>query len=274
MLFMAIQQSIQQSAPEILLSTSSAFGWRGYRIDKYNNLADSQYYFQIDYGNSHILLFQECYRIDFQYFYPFRLEINLKDVRFFYLNQQEQVAFLRNFIKYALAEGALWQNSDYRKSVVHVEFLLGKETSSNTKDSAQNFGQVSEKYLFVAPMQESIFSMLGNSIDRMTQVVLSRTNTKEFNTHWRNWSFRGYKMKINEPNGAEPAGRFKYVWRIYFDNPTFICFELYDGRDTHTLYPPLHMNDEFLNLPENEQQNAIDGFVKKSLESLLTKFNS
>lgn len=271
MLFWVLQNSVK---PKIELSTSSAFGWRGYQFDEYSNLAPSRYGFQIYYGNPEILLCQESYRdSNNQYFYPFKRKINLQETEFFSFTKQEQIIFLEDFVNYGLAECILWQNSDYRKSKIPPEYRTGKKVT-NWRVNAQDFGQVSDKYLLAAPMQEKLFAMLENSLDRMTLLVLSRTNTKEVNTQWRNWAFRGFKMKINEPDGAEPPGRFEYVWRIYFQKPTFIYFEFYDGKSTQKLQPPFEMNSEFLNSAESQQQIAIDNFVKKSLESLLTRFTS
>jgi hypothetical protein len=246
------------------ISTSSAFIWRGYQIDRYKNLAASQYYFEIYYEDSHILRFQESYK-DSKYEYPFRLERDLKETGFFYLNQQEQTAFLENFVKDALEKAVVWQDSKDRKSIVPAKFIFGKKRT-NLKESVKKFGQVSEEYLRVSPMQKEIFSMLGKSLDRMTKLVLSRTNTREPNSQWRNWTFRGYRMKINRPDGTKPPGPFDYTWRIYFYEPTLICFETNGGKKSRRLsYLP--MDDEFLNSSENEQQMSIDGFVKKSLES-------
>ena len=130
--FELLYSAMQTSMPGALLSTTGCMGWRGYRVDSYNNLALRQYYCQIYTGKPNELVFQEAYKDtdrkslntdsrDAQYHiyggdysYPFSLSLNLYKARFFNYTVSEQSEFLVNYVSYASEQAQRWQNSDAR----------------------------------------------------------------------------------------------------------------------------------------------------------------
>jgi hypothetical protein len=110
-----LEESLKEALPGVKLSKESAFAWRGYQIEKYPGLKDSQYYCQIYLGTPEILAFFEYYDMSH---YPFQVEFNLLTNGFFNISDTSQKELLVGFIKMATNEAINWNQSQKRQEIV------------------------------------------------------------------------------------------------------------------------------------------------------------
>lgn len=110
-----LEESLMDVLPGVELRCESAFSWRGYQIQKYPGLKDSQYYCQIDLGIPHVLTFFEYYEMSHQ---PFRVELDLITNGFFTLPYEKQKEMLVDFIKKTSSEAMKWNESQKRQEIV------------------------------------------------------------------------------------------------------------------------------------------------------------
>lgn len=110
-----LEESLRDVLPGVELRCESAFSWRGYQIQEYPDLKDSQYYCQIELGIPNVLAFFEYYEMSHQ---PFRVEIDLETSGFFALTYGAQKEMLVDFITKASNEAKKWNGSQKRKEIV------------------------------------------------------------------------------------------------------------------------------------------------------------
>jgi hypothetical protein len=110
-----LEESLRDVLPGVELRCESAFSWRGYQIQKYSGLKDSQYYCQIDLGIPSVLTFFEYYEMSHQ---PFRVELNLITNGFFTLSYEAQREMLVDFIRKTSNEAIKWNESQKRQEIV------------------------------------------------------------------------------------------------------------------------------------------------------------
>ena len=110
-----LEESLRNVLPGVELRCESAFAWRGYQIQKYPGLKDSQYYCQIYIGTPNVLTFFEYYEMSHK---PFRAEFNLMTHGFFTLSYEAQKEMLVGFIRKATNEAIKWNESQKRQEIV------------------------------------------------------------------------------------------------------------------------------------------------------------
>ncbi len=114
-----LREALETAMPDVKgvkLRREAAFSWRGYQIEEFPGLKDSQYYCQIELGNPNVLGFFEYYEMSHQ---PFRADFDLSANGFFVLTTYEaQKQMLVDFIKQALAEALTWNASKKRQEIV------------------------------------------------------------------------------------------------------------------------------------------------------------
>jgi hypothetical protein len=110
-----LEESLKEVLPDVELRCESAFSWRGYQIQKYSRLKDSQYYCQIDFGMPNVLTFFEYYEMSHQ---PFRVELDLIKTGYFTLPYEAQKEMLIDFIRKSSNEAIKWNESRKRQEIV------------------------------------------------------------------------------------------------------------------------------------------------------------
>jgi hypothetical protein len=110
-----LDESLKDVLPGVELRCESAFSWRGYQIQKYPGLKDSQYYCQIQLDVPHVLGFFEYYEMSHQ---PYRVELDLIKNGFFTLAHEDQKKMLVDFIRKASSEAMKWNESRKRQEIV------------------------------------------------------------------------------------------------------------------------------------------------------------
>lgn len=258
---------------EAKLSKTGAFVWRGYRIDEYRELAKRQYYCLVYPNSPEILIFEESYKDvqksgDERYQYPFRLYLNLSKCSFFVLDKVEQKELLAGFIRFAAQAALTWQQSEGRRAVVPSEFLHGFETPRNPREPAVRINQVPSAYVKSLPLQTQLLEMLAAAIKEVIPELpqpFSQGVDLRPNAQWRNWHFRGYRMKILTVDGSRPAGPTPYLWRIYHEHPSTISVLGYDGEVTDEIERFDLKKGSFFDAEKSEQFEMIKSFVGRVL---------
>ena len=111
-----LEEALREAMPGMELERESAYAWRGYQIENYPGLKDSQYYCQIYLSSPNILAFFEYYEMSH---HPFQAEVDLAALGFFILSTYEdQKKSLVEFIKQASTEAIAWNASQRRQQVV------------------------------------------------------------------------------------------------------------------------------------------------------------
>lgn len=238
----------------VLISRNGAYVWRGYRIDKYQDLASGQYYCQIYSGDPDSftrhdgsinafsckdLIFQEAYKDPRHkptdkrenkhciktgdYYYPFQVSLDLYRSRFFLLSVSEQHTMLKNFVAMAAEQALIWQHSEARLKMTNQEFIIGKKQRRSPVKNRRMYGQIGIEFLDVWMIQDYLFAVLARSLhnnaQRITgnQIAYFRPNANIYN-----FDFRGYRLKFD---GLFEGSQSDYRWAIYFENPELLqCF--------------------------------------------------
>lgn len=110
-----LEESLRLVLPGVKLRCESAFSWRGYQIQKYPGLKDSQYYCQIYFNTPHILTFFEYFEMSHK---PFRVDFDLVAHGFFTLQYEAQKEMLIDFIRESSNEAIRWNESQKRQEIV------------------------------------------------------------------------------------------------------------------------------------------------------------
>ena len=260
--FEVLFDSILKSCRGIELSNTAAFGWRGFRIDKYMNLARCQYYFQINTNCPRELILHEVYN-DGRYRYPwkdhpvFDLELN----GFFNFSKANQRDLLVEFTALAVQQAMVWQNSEARKVQVPADFFYGNVTLTNYVQMRVIFEKIPPEFVSATVTQNQIFTSLKDAILFEVSARMGRQAILEPNTSWFNWDFRGLRMKICDQDGIKPSGPTPFVWRIYYRQPAVIRFESEYGQRE------MNLEDEaFLTLQQEQQSEWLGRFVRNALD--------
>jgi hypothetical protein len=246
----------------IALSNTAAYGWRGFRIDHYKDLAFSQYFLYIYTQNPNLLLLLEEYN-DGRYHYPWQAHpvFDLKLNGFYQMTKIQQKNVLVDFIAQAVNQALEWQGSDQRRELLPARFLHGHETSSNNLPMRAIYEKIPPETSLSTILQNQLFEALSQIIRSEVQARLGRQVVLEPNTNWFNWEFRGLRMKICAEDGSVPAGPFPHTWRIYYRQPAAIRFESHRGE--HTLAMD---NGGFFFLNAKHQSEWLTWFVRQSLD--------
>ena len=261
-LFEMLFDSLLRSCRGITLSNMACFGWRGFRIDQYQDLARNQFTFQIETTHPKILTLKEAYH-DVRYHYPwdehpqFDLELN----GFFEKTKKEQRELLVEFTFQAIEQANEWQRSDLRKTRIPAQYLDGRSASSYNLQVRAIYEQIPPETLQSVLIQNQIFLTLDEAIRGEVQARMDRKVELEPNTSWYNWDFRGLRMKICDPDGLTPPGPYQYFWRIYYRQPAIIRFE------TENWQWIMSLDDvEFVTLNLKQQTEWLILFVRQALD--------
>lgn len=278
--FSMLHHAMLESMPNIEISGSGAWGWRGYRVDSFKDLARGLFYCQIYAYDPNILIFKESYNyppyhpIDPRdteygiksgdYYHPFWITLNLFQLRFFYFTEVEQFELLRNFVSYAALQAGLWQKSELRArpEITSKEYLLGNnKISPNPLSHPNGFQQVPIDYLDLLPLQESLFGKLESVLES----ILGK-NIKWFlpNAAWQNWGFRGYRLNISGGDSAD------YVWEIYYKEPEKLNCYLY-GNGKRKLEGYLDIcTTEYFDQNDEQKEKTLRKFVSSTLGQVIS----
>lgn len=273
-----------------LVSRNGAYVWRGYRIDKYQDLAPGQYYCQIypgdpdrfirDDGSINAfsckdLVFQEAYK-DSQhkptderenkhciktgdYYYPFQVSLDLYRSRFFLLSLSEQHIMLKNFIAMAAEQALLWQRSEARLKTTNQEFLTGKKQHRSPVKNRRMFERISMDFLDVWMIQDYLFFVLTRSIQNNAQRITDKAIAYlRPNASIYNFDFRGYRLKFD---GLFEGSQSDYRWAIYYENPELLQCFINDGKRL-VLHQKYNLKDHgWFDLTVEQQENEMLNFV-------------
>lgn len=260
-----LYQAMLSAMPDVKISTTGAYGWRGYRIDLYQSLAINQYYCQFYPHEPNVLLFKESFNFKGKYQNPFVIKKDLHEAGFFSMIQLEQLSFLTDFVQTAAEQALIWQESEERKNIVPEEFLMGKPIRRRELKVEISFKKVPEVFLRAFPMQDHFFKLLASAIEKACKEVFQREADLHENNNWQNWEFRGYRMKIRKTTGEIPKGSSDFTWRIYFDSPDLLNCELYKGRGYSAILP-FHLDIDFLSASEQEQSEHLYQYALQALK--------
>jgi hypothetical protein len=272
---------------------NGAYGWRGYQIDQYQNLARGQYYCQVYPGNPdqflrgngtinsftcRELVFQEAYEdskhtpIDEReqkhciqtgnYYYPFQVSLDLYRSRFFLLNKEEQFAVLKTFVSCASDQALIWHRSNARLQVTNSNFLEGKEVNRKPPKS-EPFGKVNVEFLDIWGMQDDLFTTLKKILRENASKIIGKDIRWLWpNANINNFDFRGYRLKFEN---FLPGNRFDYLWAIYFKEPKYKFLGCFTPEKRLIHNYNLEEN-AFFDLACEEQDKELMKFVTKCLK--------
>ncbi len=261
-----LYDALSLEMPDGFLSTTGAYVWRGYRIDSYKNLAACQYYCQIYSDDPEILLFQESFLTKGHYFHhELGRVINLVEEDFFSKVREDQLYFLRDFVKSALSEALIWQDSEERKVIVPKKFISGGKINRHKLNGKKSFEKVSEDFIHAIPMQKGIFDLLCKAIRSASESIYSKKVQLRPNASWYNFDFRGYRMKFINPQGKASVGPSDYVWRIYFKEPNILSCENKNKYDSPPM-PSFQISKEFLSGSEVEKLERLTQYTTQCLQ--------
>jgi hypothetical protein len=260
--FELLFDAIQRACPGILLSNTAAFGWRGFRIDHYRELASNQYFCHVHTDNPKILRFEEVYN-DGRYRYPWNEfpQLDLELNGFFNLPRNDQRNLLVEFIFLAMEHALQWQESSERKNRVNSSYFHGHEAPSNPSPMRVIFNKIPIEFIQSTPTQNQIFIALQEIIHTEILNRLNREVILEVNTNWFNWEFRGLRMKICDELGLKPPGPTPYLWRIYYRKPAVICFKMENRSHEMSLG-----EGGFFSLSIEQQYECFILFVRQALD--------
>jgi hypothetical protein len=255
-----------KSMPEAIISASGAYVWRGYRIDKYQDLTSGHYYCQIYPQDTKKLLFQEGYldptrqvsqfEKDYQiqqgqYYYPFSESLDLVHSRFFDFDKNDQFMLLEKFIIYAAEKACHWQNSDARNKGEGEPNQKGRRPRFVPVRKQGTFGRVSIEFL--------------QAWEDQTQVLknIKKILCKDFPNHeWirpnasiHNFWFRGMRLKL--PGETETSR-----WEIHFDDFGKVKFRIPKGR--RNIFDLVE--NGFFDLSTPEQTKQLQQFIHASMD--------
>jgi len=280
--FSMVYQAMIECMPEVEISGSGAWVWRGYRIDSYKNLAKGLFYCQIYTHDPNILMFKESYKnekyksldpLDIKYkikdggyYHPFWSTLNLFQSRFFLLKTSEQYDLIRNFVSYASKQALIWQDSETRSrpDITSKKYLSGNEKiQKNILSVFSEYDRVTSDYLKFIPMQNDLFS---NLIDRVKIKLDGNYKWLRPNAHWMNWDFRGYRLKIFSGDSAD------FVWKIYYEKPeNLVAISNDDKNKKESPYFDIKLT-EYFDKNNEEQNQLLDNFIQYSLVSRIKNF--
>jgi len=266
--FEMLHDAMLVSLPRALLSKTGAFVWRGYRVDDYRELAQSQYYCLVRAWTGtdpNVLLFTESYLHKGRYHFPFERSFDLVSTGFLQLDKAEQKSRLVEFVSGAATDALDWQKSSERVQVVPPELLKGKRCGRNPKDSVTRYDRVAREPANVYKAQDTLFRMLGESIQ---SVLAQERVVLRPNSQWRNWDFRGYRMRLHPPEGSKPGGPIPYRWVIYYDIPSVIFLQHYDGQTVERIASLELKRTSFFDLEGDEQFEVIRSFAQEGLRTI------
>jgi hypothetical protein len=255
---------------------NGAYGWRGYQITHFHDLAPNQYYCEI-YPNvnglTKQLVFQESYKdpgcqptdeyaiaegikIN-QYCYPFQVSLDLYRARFFLMELNEQFALLRNFISYAAQQALLWQHSTLRAQSTSPEFLNGTDTIPDRRKGKDiEIHRVEMAFMEAWNTQHNLFQKLKVALSPyQPPQALTESDWWRQNAHVSHFDFRGFFMK----SGKLIPDAFDIRWMIYYTEPHLLQCRTSDERliDQYDL-----VDNRFFDLPSDEQDKQLQIFSK------------
>jgi len=288
--FAMLDDAMRFALPGAQYSKSGAYVWRGYQINKYDELAPNLYYVQIYPGDpltftddsgrisnaGRELVFMESYEDphhkpvdEFEeplcvktgsYYYPFQVSLDLYRSRFFLLNKEEQYKYLKYFIKYAAQSALLWQKSESRKNVTNTSFLNGKSSFYDLVH-LQDYDQVDLNFMTVWNKQQYLFDLLVNLLNELVPSILCKeVEWIRFNSSVRNFDFRGYRLKLVDGIDDDAAD---YLWAIYFDKPAILKCQYMENKKT--IYTYDLVDHRFFDLDVDQQKSELSKFIQKSL---------
>jgi hypothetical protein len=304
--FEMLYAAMQSVMPNALLSKSGAWVWRGYRINEYDDLAYGQYYFQItpnddpilDLGTNlttienniqqdklmhtpRFLEFKESYiepnyqAVDSteeqygiksgRYHDPFRLTLDLYQSRFFLFDVDEQYSLIRDFVDFACREAKLWQKSKGREKTTSDVFINGTRTARNTRKAAEPYNQIAPEYLTALRSQAFLFRELSSCLKQKlgNKVLWLRPNAQ-----WRNWDFRGLRLKLK---GLSQGKNADYLWEVYYDydkknvykRPDRIACFSYNGVVRTNLGYFDILNTNYFDLSDDKKEKEMKSFINR-----------
>jgi len=277
--FNMVHHALLECLPEVKLSGSGAWVWRGYRIDSYKNLANGLFYCQIYTGDPNTLMLKESYyqpdykpldqldetyKIkDGRYYHPFWSTLNLYRSRFFLLTTSEQYGIIRNFVEYASKQALVWQNSQARNrpEITSGDYLSGNnKIQSNILSAPTDYDHVYQEYLKFLPMQKGLFSKL---VEKLNIYVDNEEKWIKPNGAWRNWNFRSYRLKIF------PGDNANFLWEIHYHQPEKLRAYSYDGSDRTEIGYFDISDTKYFDKSSEEQSQMLDNFINYTIEENL-----
>ena len=262
-----LYDAMQTALPGATISTIGAYGWRGYRIDKYENLATCQFYCQVYPHDPKTLLFKESYEYKGHYQNPFFQCVDLVGTNFFTKSREDQFAFVLDFVTNASKAAVKWMDSEDRSAKVPTEFQKGADLYHVNRGAIPLFNQVPSIYLEGFPTQDRLFGLLLQAIDRVSQQLYPQGIDLKPNAHWSQWHYRGWRMKVKGSSGKKPGGPTPRIWLIDFHNPSEIIYQMYDGKD-YRVKNRFTLAPDFLADTEEHQNERLTEFVKHSLATV------
>jgi hypothetical protein len=196
------------------------------------------------------------------FYYPFRVSLNLYQSRFFIMNTTEQFMMLKNFVSYASQQALIWNQSEARTRVTNPEYLRGKNSEYQPVEK-KFFDHVSMDFLFVWQQQDTLFDLLEILLwEHVPTILKKEIEWIRKNANIFNFDFRGLRLKFKHGTNEDAAD---FLWAVYFDKPEILgCFTMDDKKVINTL----NLKDNnFFDLNEEDKAKKLVGFIQKSLKT-------
>ena len=287
-----LYQALKEMFPGIELSKNGAYGWRGYQISKYMELAKNKYYCQLNLDSpqldkvldpdylpqdvSKFLVFEEGYqdaapppgdifeeRLKIRsgsYYYPFKVSLDLYRCRFFHLDKSEQYKMIKYFIAGAVNQALVWQKSKARIALTNPKYLEGTFALPRHAEK-QDYDQVPLEFLIAWHQQDYFFNLLNRVLVARTPWVIGRdVEWIKPNASPSNFDFRGLRQKLKSEKESDSAD---FLWAIYFDHPDSLeCRTMEEKQLIRSYSLTAH---SFFDLEKAEQEKQLADFVQESL---------
>lgn len=251
--------------PSAELARVGAYGWRGYVVRSYKNLAPGHFFCQMNNQSPTTLLMEEFCNFGGRMFYPWRVDIDLLQTNFFERDVDGQKAIIVDFYQEAVRNALEWQESAKRRTIVPEKIWNGKKyvTTPNI-DYPKAVYRVSREYISAIVQQDNLLSLLREVIENRARALGMPKPFLKYNTV--GWKYRGFWMKLrtSEPEDIEPEGSFPYHFKIdLYNHPEILRYQ-HDGEEKNFDLA----ENYFFNLDDENQKATVSDFIKPIMEKL------
>lgn len=247
------------------LARAGAYGWRGYVIRSYKNLASGHYFCQMHPSHPTVFQMEEYYNYG-GFYYPWRVDFDLLHTDFFFCDVNRQKAILVDFYQAAVKEALEWQESEKRHSIVPTKLWAGQDYTTTTRlDYPKRLYTVSRDVVTALALQDKLLAQLIETIRAQAKLLNIPAPYIQYNT--KGWNYCGFWMKLrtNEPEDVIPEGSFPYHFKIdLYKSPTLLRYI----SDEQELLLDLEKN-YFFSLDDTNREKTLVDFVQPILRRII-----